>query len=96
MVSDMLKVNNKETSTRPMASSWCRDVNFGHISRLILVFLLLTLTCNSQLGRFIAFRQINHFTKTVRHHHYHHHRHQLSNKIAICTAVNMEQVPYIA
>ena len=41
---NMFKVNNKDTRTTPVASFWCFIVNFGHISHLLLVFLLLTLS----------------------------------------------------
>ena len=37
---NMFKVNNKDTRTTPF---WCLIVNFGHISHLALVFLMLTL-----------------------------------------------------
>ena len=42
-VSNMFKVNNKSTRTMPLASFWCLCSYFEHISRLVLVFLLLTL-----------------------------------------------------
>ena len=43
-VKNMLKVNNKDTRTTPWRRSGAFIVNFEHISYLILVFLLLTLS----------------------------------------------------
>ena len=39
----MFKVNNKDTSRKTLDTSGVFFVNFEHISRLVLVFLLLTL-----------------------------------------------------
>ena len=44
------KDNGMDQNTLQWRSSGVFIVNFGHISHLVLVFLLLTLTCNRRLG----------------------------------------------
>ena len=50
----MFKVNNKDTRTIPFCAVWRRSgvfiVNFEHILRLVLVFLLLTLRRQMLIG----------------------------------------------
>ena len=46
---NLFKVNNKDTTTTSMASSWCSSlfiVNFEQISHIVLVFPFLILTLN--------------------------------------------------
>ena len=52
----MFKVNNKDTRTIPFGAIWRRSgvfiVNFEHILRLVLVFLLLTLRRQMLIGTY--------------------------------------------
>ena len=49
----MSKVNNKDTRTTPWRRSGAFIVNFGHVSHLALVFLLLTLNMYLPAGLFV-------------------------------------------
>ena len=63
----MFRVNNKDTRTTPMRRSGVFIVNFEHVSPLVLMFLLLTLSklmpavsaINSRLNQFRAKYQID-------------------------------------
>ena len=46
----MFEVNNEDARTMPMALFWCVFVNFEHISHLVVLFLLLTLSRYMQAG----------------------------------------------
>ena len=49
----MSKVNNKDTRPTPWRRSGAFIVNFGHVSHLALVFLLLTLNMYLPAGLFV-------------------------------------------